>query len=166
MNLRIFQWCIILIIIVEVISDTKSKNVCKNDTVALEVTIETGDLLFAGTDSDVNFLLRSGNGVICQVYNLNNNGNDRERKSIDQYTICCSKDFLIDKNQVSMVALAQLAKGGKHTPLFSDDWFIERIQVRANQRILFNYRFHSWASSSKKLLFSVSKINNMNYIRF
>ncbi len=89
MNLRIFQQCIIFITIIEVISNTKSTNVCEDDTVALEVKIETGDVLFAGTDSDVNLLLRSGNGVICQVYNLDNIGNDRERKSIDQYTICC-----------------------------------------------------------------------------
>jgi len=27
------------------------------------------------------------------------------------------------------VVLAQLTKGGKHVPLFSDDWFIERIEV-------------------------------------
>jgi len=85
MNLRIFQWCIIFNTIIEVISNTKSTNVCEDDTVALEVKIETGDILFAGTDSD----LRSGNGVICQVHNLDNIGNDRERKSIDQYTICC-----------------------------------------------------------------------------
>jgi len=166
MNLRIFQWCIIFLIIVEVLSNTKSRNVCPDNTAALEVKIETGDVLYAGTDSHVGLLIRSGHGVICQVFNLDNFGNDRERKSIDEYTICCSKDFLTDKNQLSMLGLVQLTRSGRYVSLFSDDWFIERIEVRANQEILFDYRFHSWVSASKKILFGVSKINNTNYIRF
>ncbi len=115
--------------------------------------------------SNVGLLLRSNHGVICQVFNLDNSGNDRERNSIDEYTICCSKDFLTDKNQLNMLAMVQFMGNGKHTSLFNN-WFIERIKVRANQRILFDYRFHSWASASKKFLFGVSKINNTNYTRF
>jgi hypothetical protein len=132
----------------------------------VEVKIETGDVKYAGTDSNIGLLLRSNHGVICQVFNLDNSGNDRERKSIDEYTICCSKDFLTDENQLSMLAMIQFTRSGKHTPLFSDDWFIERIEVRANQRILFDHRFHSWVSATKKFLLGVSKINNTNYIRF
>jgi hypothetical protein len=65
-----------------------------------------------------------------------------------------------------MLAMVPFTRSGKYTPLFSDDWFIERIEVRANQRILFDYRSHSWTSATKKFLFGVSKINNTNYIRF
>jgi hypothetical protein len=163
MNLRIFQWCIIFLTIIEVLSNTKSRNVCPNNTATVEVKIETGDVLYAGTDLIVGLLLRSGHGVICQDNDLDNSGNDRERKSIDEYTICCSKYFLTDKNQLSMLGLIQY---GKHGPRRVGDWFIERIEVRANQRILFDYRFHSWSSPSGKVLFGVSKINNKNYIRF
>ncbi len=166
MNLRIFQWCIVFLTIVKVLSHTKSSYVCPDDTSTVEVTIETGDVLFAGTDSNVGLLLRSNHGVICQVSNLDNYGNDRERRSIDEYTICCSKDFLTDQNQLSMLAMMQITRSGKHTPLFIDNWFIERIEVRANQRIIFDYRFHSWASTPKKFLFGVSKINDTDYIRF
>jgi hypothetical protein len=114
----------------------------------------------------VSLLLRSGNGVVCQVYRLDNFGDDRERNSVDEYTVCCPKEFSNDDNNLSMVALAQLTKTGKFVPLFSDDWFIERIEVRANEKLLFDYRFHSWSSPSKKLMFGVSKTNNNNYTRF
>jgi hypothetical protein len=93
MNLRIFQWYIVFLTIIEVLSHTKSSYVCPDDAATVEVKIETGDVLFAGTDSHVGLLLRSNHGVICQAFNLDNSGNDRERKSIDEYTICCSKDF-------------------------------------------------------------------------
>ncbi len=115
MNLRIFQWCIVFLTIVEVLSNTKSRNVCPDNTATVEVKIETGDVLYAGTDSHVGLLIRSGHGVICQVFNLDNFGNDRERKSIDEYTICCSKYFLTDKNQLSMLAMVQFMGNGKHT---------------------------------------------------
>jgi hypothetical protein len=150
----------------EVICNTQSRNSCRNDTIALQVTIETGDQLFGGTDSHVSLLLRSSNGIICQVYKLDNNGNDRERNSIDEYTVCCSKQFLDDDNELSMLGLSQLTRSGKYISFFSDDWFIERIQVRANEKLLFDYRFHDWTLPARKLMFGLTKVNNMNYTRF
>jgi hypothetical protein len=152
--------------IVQVLCNTKSKNRCQDDSDALQVKIETGDVLYAGTDAHVSLLLRSDNGVICQVYSLDNIGNDRERNSVDEYTVCCSKEFLNDENELSMLALAQLTRSGKYVRFFADDWFIERVEVRANERLLFDYRFHTWSSPSRKLMFGVSKINNNNYTRF
>ncbi|CAF1001852.1 unnamed protein product [Rotaria sp. Silwood1] len=89
---------------------------------ALQVKIETGDELFAGTNSHVSLILRSGNVVICQVYDLDNIGNDRERNSVDEYTICCSKGFFNDDDdELSMLAVAKLTRSGKVIPFFSDD---------------------------------------------
>jgi hypothetical protein len=164
--LKIFQWCIIFLTIVEVICNTKSRNVCQDDTDVLQMKIETGDVLFAGTNSHVSLLLRSGNGVVCQVYDLDNVGNDHERNSIDKYTICCPKGFLDDEHELSMLGLSQLTRTGKYVSFFADNWFIERIEVRADETLLFDYRFHSWTSPSRKLMFGVSKINNTNYTRF
>jgi len=78
---------------IEVRSNTKSSYVCPEDAATVDVTIETGDVLFAGTDANVGLLLRSHHGVVCQARNLDNYGDDRERKSIDEYVLCCPKDF-------------------------------------------------------------------------
>lgn len=164
--MKMFHWIIIFITIVQVICNTTSNHICQGDTSALQVKIETGDILFAGTDSHVSLFLRSGNGVTCQDYSLDNTGNDRERKSIDEYVVCCSKDFFDDENELSMVGLAQLTRSGKYISFFSDDWFIERIEIRANEKLLVDYPFHSWTSPARKLLFGVSKLNNGNYTRF
>ncbi|CAF2633002.1 unnamed protein product [Rotaria sp. Silwood2] len=118
-RLKVIQWSIILIMIADVLCDTKSSKSCPNDSDALQVKIETGDVLYAVTDSQVTILLHSGNGVICQVLNLDNSDNDRERYSIDEHEICCSKDFN-DDNELSMIALAQLPKEN-FVPFMSDD---------------------------------------------
>ncbi len=97
---------------------------------------------------------------------MNNIGNDRERNSIDEYKICCPEEFLADEDELSMVALAQLTRSGRKIPFLTDKWFIEHIEVRAKERILFNYRFHDWSSPSRKLAFGVSKVNNTNYVHF
>ena len=94
MNLRILQRYMVLLTIIEVRSNTQSINICPDNTDGVEVKIETDDVLFAGTDSHASLLLRSGRGIICQVHNLDNIENDRERNSIDKYTIYCSKYFL------------------------------------------------------------------------
>ncbi|CAF3537240.1 unnamed protein product [Rotaria sp. Silwood1] len=119
---KVLRWSIISMMIVEVICNTKSTNVCQENSDVLQVKIETGDELFAGTNSHVSLILRSGNGVICQVYDLDNIGNDRERNSVDEYTICCSKDFFNDDDdELSMLAVAKLTRSGKVIPFFSDD---------------------------------------------
>ncbi len=101
---------------------------------------------FLVKDSDVSLLLRINNGIICQVYKLDNIVNDRERNSIDEYTVCCSKQFWM----MRMLGLSQLTRSGKYISFFSDDWFIERIQVRANEKLLFDYRFYDWTLPSRK----------------
>ncbi len=164
--LNAFGCYIILMIMMKVTCNTNSVNICDKDHSSLEVNIETGDVFFAGTNSHASLILRNGNGFICQEYNLDNIGDDRERNSIDKYTICCSKEFLNDENELSMLAVAQLTRTRRLLSFLSDDWFIERIEVRANQIILFDYRFHSWTSPSTKLIFGATKINNTNYIIF
>ena len=107
-NLRLFQWFIIIHVTLEVISDTKSSNVCKNHTEALELVVKTGDIRFAGTDCDYGLLLLNDNAAICQEYPLNNKGNDRERNSIDQYRICCPNNFFNQHSGLSILAFIQL----------------------------------------------------------
>lgn len=166
LDVRLFQWCIVIIGTVEVLSDTKSSTVCKNHTEALELTTETGDILFAGTDCDYSLLLRNDNGAICQAYTLNNYGNDRERNSIDQYRICCPKNFLDQNNGLSMLAFIQLGVRGKYPGPCTDDWFIESIELRIDQRRFFRQTIHDWSKRQRQILFGFTKINNSTYIRF
>ncbi|CAF3540537.1 unnamed protein product [Rotaria sp. Silwood1] len=108
--------------VVDLGNDRVQKFNIESNNDVLQVKIETGDELFAGTNSHVSLILRSGNGVICQVYDLDNIGNDRERNSVDEYTICCSKDFFNDDDdELSMLAVAKLTRSGKVIPFFSDD---------------------------------------------
>ncbi|CAF1358266.1 unnamed protein product [Rotaria sordida] len=129
--------------IVEVLCDIKSSKSCPNDSDVLQVKMVTCDLLYAGTDSQVRLLLRSSNGFICQVLDLDNS------------------EFN-DDNGLNMVALAHLTKGN-FVPFVNDAWFIE---VRKNEKFLFDYRFHTWTSLSSAFMFGLSKINNKNYTRF
>lgn len=163
---KIFQWCIFLITIIQVICNTKSKRICQKNSYPIQVKISTGDVLYAGTDNDISLILRSANGIICQEYDLNNPGNDRERNHTDEYIICCSKAFFNDKNELSMVAFSELIRIGSRVPAIKDSWFIEHIEIRNNESILFDYRFHDWSSSTNHLLFGVTKLNNKNYLRF
>ncbi|CAF3295812.1 unnamed protein product [Rotaria sp. Silwood2] len=127
--------------VVDILCDTKSNRSCPDDSDALQVRIGTGDVLYAGTDSQVSVVLRIENGVICQVLDLNNSSNDRERHIFDEYEICCSKEFNQDDG-LTIAAFAQLPKGN-FVPFISDDWFIEPIEVHKNKktslRILFSY---------------------------
>ena len=50
----------------------------------IDILIETGSELFAGTDDYVHLLVRDSHGVPCGVANLNNPGEDHERNSIDE----------------------------------------------------------------------------------
>ena len=147
-------------------SNTKPSNVCEEGADIVEMTTVTGDVLFSGTDCDYNLFLRSDNGLICQHYKLDNKGNDRERNSIDEYRICCPKNFITNKNGLSMLAFIQLGVAGKHPGPCTDDWFLERIELRINGRRLLNYVFQSWTFHKRKVLFGLSKINGTSYIRF
>ena len=156
----------VILLIIEVKSNTKSSYVCSDDFSKVDIIIKTGDVLFAGTDANIAIIIRSNHGVMCQALNLDNYGNDRERNSTDEYVLCCPKDFLSDKNLLSMLGLFQYTRSGKHTPLFKDDWFIEHIQIRGDQRILLDYHLHSWAKATKKFLFGLTRINDTHFTRF
>ncbi|CAF3263140.1 unnamed protein product [Rotaria sp. Silwood2] len=153
-------------VFVHVASDTRSRNSCPIHSDRLEVEIETGDEWLAGTDDEIHLLLHSANGLVCQAYNLDNWGNDRERNSIDRYTICCPKGFLDGDEEISMFALAYILPPKRTDLLQLDNWFIERVTIKGNGRDIFNYRFHSWISPLKERMFGVSKVNETSYVRF
>jgi hypothetical protein len=50
----------------------------------IDIFIETGSELFAGTDNYIHLFVRDSHGVPCGVADLNNPGDDHERNSIDQ----------------------------------------------------------------------------------
>ncbi|CAF4533564.1 unnamed protein product [Rotaria socialis] len=164
--LLVFQLNIISIIITQITGDTKSSNFCTDNTETLKLKIQTGNEWLAGTDDAINLLLRSANGLICRVHNLDNWGNDRERNSIDKYTVCCPEGFSNDKRELSMFALAHVPPVGKNGRASTNDWFIERIEIRAGERTVFNYHFHAWTSPSKQWMFGVSNVNDKEYRRF
>ncbi|CAF3096564.1 unnamed protein product [Rotaria socialis] len=112
--LLVFQLNIISIIITQITGDTESSNFCTDNTETLKLKIQTGNEWLAGTDDAINLLLRSANGLICRVHNLDNWGNDRERNSIDKYTVCCPEGFSNDKRELSMFALAHVPPVGKN----------------------------------------------------
>jgi hypothetical protein len=143
---------------------TQSQKSCPLDTETLQLIIETGDVLFAGTDDNVNLLLRSTNGVICRAMNLDNPGNDRKRNHVDEYNICCPKGFLSNKSEISMLLFGQMVFAGKTCP-GNNDWFVERIELRADGQVLLEYRFHDWSSPMKQWVFGLTKIGS-NYTRF
>ena len=163
----LIQCTIISVVIVKVTGDTKSNNHCSFDQETLEMTIRTGDEYLAGTDDDINVLLRSPNGKICRT-NLNNDGNDRERNSVDKYTICCSTGFLSNHRELSLFALAHVRRSGTgvRASLTGNDWFIESIKLETHGEVILDYRFHAWTSPRKQWMTGVSKANNTNYIRF
>jgi hypothetical protein len=162
------QFSIIFIMIGQVTGDTESKNRCSFDQETLEMTIRTGDEYLAGTDDDINVLLRSPNGKICRAYRLDNDGNDRERNSVDKYTICCPRGFLSNHRELSLFALAHVLRSGTsgRGSLIGNDWFIESIELKTRDEVVLDYRFHAWTSPKKQWMFGVSKANNTNYIRF
>ena len=152
--------------IVQITANTKSYKVCEEDKDTLLLTIVTGDKPFAGTDDIIHLILHNFNGALCWSHHLNNPGNDRERNSIDEYTICCSKGFMPEDGELSMVAFNQMGMNDKNGRIFVNNWFIERIEARADTRLLLSYRFRAWTKSITPWLFGVSKIANNTYIRF
>lgn len=164
----LIQFSIIFIIIDQVKCDTESDNRCSFNQETLEMTIRTGDEYLAGTDDDINVLLRSPSGKICRSYRLDNDGNDRERNSIDKYTICCPSGFLGYHRELSLFALAHVLRRGTsgRGSLSGNDWFIENVEIKVHDEVVLNYRFHSWTSPGNQWMFGVSKANNTNYIRF
>jgi len=163
----LIQFCIIFIMINQVTGDTKSNNQCSFDQETLEMTITTGDVFLAGTNDDINVLLRSPNGRICRAYRLNNDGDDRERKSVDRYTICCQQGFLGKHRELSLFALSHVLRIGPtgRGSLFGNDWFIENVEVKTRGQIILDYHFQAWTSPRKQLMFGVIKANNTNYNR-
>lgn len=109
--------------------------------------IRTCDKRFAGTDDIIYLVLRNLNGALCWSHSLNNPGNDRERNSIDEYTICCPEGFMPDDGDLSMLAFNQMGMNDKNGWILVKDWFIERIEVRADNGLLLSYRFQAWTKS-------------------
>ncbi|CAF4596547.1 unnamed protein product [Rotaria sp. Silwood2] len=153
-------------VFVHVASDTRSRNSCPIHSDRLEVEIKTGDEPLAGTDYSINLLVRSGNGLVCKAYDLDNWGNDRERNSMDRYTICCPKGFLDSNADIRMFALSYPSRPGKRGYVNIDDWLIEHVAIKVNGRNIFTYRFDSWTSPWKHWVFGVSKVNETSYVRF
>jgi len=122
----------------------------------IDVFIETGSAFFANTDDEILLLLRDSNGVVCTATDLNNSGDDHERDSIDQYALCCPQNFATGNDPLSVLLLSH-RQGPKGS---SNDWFVEHIEVRKNDFLLFEYRFHSWTKPHKVSLFGVSKVAN------
>ena len=165
--LVVLQLSTIVLLIVQVTANTKSSNSCSNDKDTLQLMIRTCDKRFAGTDDIIHLLLRSSSGVICRANNLNNPGNDRERNSIDEYTICCPKEFLMDERELSMLAFTQMAIMARKQGRLYDYWCIQHIEVRAGKRVLLSYpSFYSATDSRIPWLFGVTKINSTRYIHF
>jgi hypothetical protein len=162
----VLQLSIISIATVQVTGDTASKNSCQGRNETLQLKIKTGDKLFAGTDDNIDLLLRSANGVICSHTSLDNWGNDRKRNNVDKYTICCPPGFVSDGRELSMLALSHILPRSKYGCRDPNDWFIESIELRAGERVLFDYRFHAWTSTSAQWVFGVTKIGNKSYTRF
>ena len=50
----------------------------------IDIFIETGSELFAGTNDYIRLFVRDSHGVPCGVADLNNSGDDHERHSIDE----------------------------------------------------------------------------------
>ncbi|CAF3296061.1 unnamed protein product [Rotaria sp. Silwood2] len=117
----IFQLCVLSMLFIHVASNTQSNKYCPIHSDALELEIQTGDKWLAGTDDNINLLLRSGNGMICREYHLDNRGNDRERNSIDKYNICCPEGFSDDYKEISMFALAHGRVAGKNGQANTND---------------------------------------------
>ena len=165
--LAVVQLSTIFLLIVQVAANTKSNKLCTNDKDTLQLIIRTCDKRFAGTDDIIHLLLRSGSGVICRANNLNNPGNDRERNSVDEYMICCPKEFLMDERELSMLAFTQMALMARKQGRDYDHWCIQHIEVRAGKRVLLsNPSFFSATDSRIPWLFGVSKINSTRYIHF
>jgi hypothetical protein len=120
----------------------------------IDVFVETGSVIFANTDDRIRLLLRDSDGVVCTATDLDNWGDDHMRWSIDQYALCCPQNFAIGNASLSMLLLAH-QRGHKGN---ANDWFVEHIEVRRNDFLLFEYRFHAWTNPYKVSLFGVSKV--------
>ena len=127
-----------------------------NERKRIDILIETGSELFAGTNDYIRLFLRDSHGVPCGVADLNNPGDDHERNSLDQYAICCPSNFAETDDLLSLLLIGhrQAQKGG------SDDWFIERIEVRSKGFVLLEYRFHAWTNPFYLTMFGVSKMES------
>ena len=165
--LAVLQLSTIFLLIIQVAANTKSSKVCTNDKDALQLMIRTCDKRFAGTDDIIHLLLRSGSGIICRANYLNNLGNDRERNNVDEYTICCPKEFLRDERELSMLAFTQMAIMARKQGRIYDHWCIQHIEARAGKRVLLSYPYFCPATDSRiPWLFGVTRINNTRYIQF
>jgi hypothetical protein len=123
----------------------------------IDVVIETGSRVLSGTDDVVGLLLRDSDGVVCTTDDLDNPGDDRKRNSIDHYALCCPQEFATANDFLDMLLLAhRRTRNG-----FSNDWFVEHIEVRRNDFLLFDYRFHAWTNPGSITMFGVSKVADL-----
>ena len=120
----------------------------------INVIIETGSGLFAGTNDKIWLFLRDSQGYLCTADDLNNPGDDHEAGSTDHYAICCSQDFAKANEYLSVLLLGHNRYGKGH----GNDWFIDRIEVRAQNVLLFEFRFHAWTKPHKVAMIGASKV--------
>jgi hypothetical protein len=120
----------------------------------IDIIIETGWELYAGTDSVVPLLLRDSLDVMCTADDLDNPGNDHERNSIDHYILCCPQNFAKVNDTLNLLLLSH----GRCQRYGAGNWFIERIEVRREGFLLFDYRFHTWIKGG---LYGVSKMTSI-----
>lgn len=112
--LAVLQLSTIFLVIVQITANTKSSKPCATDKDTLRLMIRTCDKRFAGTDDIIYLVLPNLNGALCSSHSLNNPGNDRERNSIDECTICCPEGFMPDDGDLSMLAFNQMGMNDKN----------------------------------------------------
>ena len=94
---------------------------------------------------DFNFIIRGYSEnllTISFLYKLN--------------AICCPSNFAETNGLLSLLLIGHQRgqKGG------SDDWFIERIEVRSKGFVLLKYLFHAWTDPFRLTMFGVSKMES------
>ena len=118
----------------------------------IDIYIETGSQLFSGTDDPIRLLLRDSEGVLCAADDLNNFGDDHQRKSTDQFVLCCPAEFAQGNGPLSLLLLGHRRNSNGH----SNSWFVEHIRVLKGTVPLLEYRFHAWTNPSRIHFFGVS----------
>jgi hypothetical protein len=120
------------------------------------VVIETGSMIFAGTDDPIRLFLRDSRGVVCGAADLDNDGNDHERNSVDEYILCCPGDFAANKQPISLLLLNHKPAGKGSV----NNWFIENIKVRTDSNTIFEYRFHAWTDPRSSFIFGATRVEH------
>jgi hypothetical protein len=111
----------------------------------IDVSIETGSMIFAGTNRKIRLLLLDAAGVPCMAKDLDNWGNDHARSSTDVDALCCPADFGKNNDFLSGVLFRQAYD--ELTAIFRNDWFVERIKVHRNNVLFFDFAIRAWIHS-------------------